>query len=67
MALRTPKLPSIKVKNDACSWLKYMLKNFYVFTVLVSDYAAPKTLRKEYILEKKRQNTPYLEDDTISI
>ena len=44
-----------------------MLKNFYVFTVLVSDYAAPKTLRKEYILEKKRQNTPYLEDDTITI
>lgn len=44
-----------------------MLKNFYVFTVLVSDYAAPKTLPKEYILEKKRQNTPYLEDDTITI
>ena len=67
MASGTPKLLSIKVKNDACSWLKYMLENFYVFTVWVSDYAAPKTLPKEYISEKKRQNTPYLEDDTIAI
>lgn len=44
-----------------------MLENFYVFTVWASDYAAPKTLPKEYISEKKRQNTPYLEDDTIAI
>lgn len=43
-----------------------MFKNFDVFTILVSDYAAPKTLPKEYILEKKRQNTPYLEDDIIA-
>lgn len=43
-----------------------MFKNFGVFTILVSDYAAPKTLPKEYVLKEKRQNTLYLEDDTIA-
>lgn len=43
-----------------------MLKNFDVFTILVSGHATPKTLPKKYMLEKKRQNTPYLEDDALA-
>lgn len=43
-----------------------MPKNFDVFAALVSGHTAPKTPHKEYVLEKKRQNSPYWEDDTIA-
>lgn len=39
-----------------------MLRNVDIFIAFVSGHIAPKTLPKEYALEKKRQNTPYLKD-----